>query len=593
MFSRFKDVMSTGIGRRRGPGQSKRWIGLDLGSQSIKLVELEQTAGGLRLVKQLIQELPQAQPGQAIDRTGWSHHLAEAAGGSLSAAPTDYDTAGRQTGSLSRSQVVGWLQSALKEFNAQEVHVSVGGSPVAIRRIRVPPMSARELPEAVKWQVKDSLPFPVEETVLDFRIVGEVWEKDLKKTDVLVAAASKPFLQELIATIERCGVRVASISPTPAALWSCVSSLIPEANHGSVVLVEIGSELTHVAIVKDGQLRVVRDLAIGSASMTQALVGVVASERGEIVIDRSMAESFKRRYGVLTETSEGVTEEGVPLFHIASLMRPVLENLLTEMSRFLDFYKVQMEEEGVSRVLLCGGGATLRSLQPFLADGLGVTVELFNPLLRLTDRVQSLEAEQISEGGPRLAVAVGLALNHGQGLNVLPLAARTAMAAAISRDVVMRIGTRVGTLAMGLYLALMLVAGVIHVQVRGRQNVWAKLEADYRKGLETIASRKTLESAMQQVQYFVDGQPVWAGCLKELGALTPSGVELNEVSVMGDQLHIKGRVVSGKASAQGSVSQFVEALEQSIFFKAVGLTSSEMHSGETGKTSFDIQGLLE
>lgn len=544
---------------------TKRWVGLDIGSSSIKLIELEQTATGIRLVNSVIQELPSAQGPQSIDR-------------------------------------VGWLQATLKEFGAKEVHLAVGGPEVAIRRVRVPPMSTEELAEAVKWQVKDELPFPIQEVVLDFEVLGEVWDKDIKKQDLLVAAASKPFLQQSIAAVERAGVRVASVTPAHVALWSCVAALIPEAREGSVALVEIGAKTTHVTIVKDGHVRVVRDLPLGSASLTNALTGVVTSEQGTVTIDRAQAEILKRRYGVLPEAPEGKTEDGVPLFHLASLMRPVMEQLLTEVSRFLDFYRAQMEEGGVSRVLLCGGGANLKQLQPFLADGLGMTVEVFNPLIRITDRAEPVAAEQLAEEGPRLAAAVGSALDHGQGMNLLPTEVRRARMPVISRRARGLAARALAGLALALYLGAQLTAVALGHRVRSQQAVWAQAEPRYREYLRVSSTRTALEGTMAQGERFLNQRPVWEGIFKELGVLIPSTIVLSELSVVPDEdltspvavrIALKGKVVSGGATAQGSISRLVGEMEDSVFFRDVKLVSSEMRAGEAGTTRFELEGLLE
>jgi type IV pilus assembly protein PilM len=178
------------MNRLRKSRDRKRWVGLDIGSSSLKLVELEQTAEGVRLIKQLIQEFPVSAEGQPVDPDGW-------------------------------------LSNALREFETQEVHVSVGGAAVVVRRVLVPPMSARELPEAVKWQVKDQVPFAIESAVLGFDVIGEVWERDFQQQDVLVAAAATPSVEGLITRIERSGVRVVSLMPAVLALWSSISGLIP------------------------------------------------------------------------------------------------------------------------------------------------------------------------------------------------------------------------------------------------------------------------------------------------------------------------------------------------------------------------------
>ena len=550
--------------RSRGRRPPQHWVGLDLGTRSLKLVELEPTAGGVRLLKSLIQELPVPAEGRPVD---WA----------------------------------GWLQSTLKEFTAVEVHVSAGGPEVALRRVAIPLMSRQEMPEAVKWQVKEQLPFPIQDALLDFRVTGEVWEKDIKKQDVLVAAASRPFIQGLIEAVERAGVRVASISPNYAALWVGAAALVPEVGRGSIALVELGAGKTEVTIVKDGHIRLVRDLAMGSESLTEALVGVVVSEQGQMTIDHSRAESLKRLYGVLTETAEGTTEDGVPLFHLSSLMRPVLERLLTELSRVFSFYKVQMDEAGVSRLLLCGGGATLKQLQSYLAHGLGMTVEVFNPLVRIGERTQPLEPEQIAEGGPRLGVAIGLAIEHGQGLNLLPIDLQRSRATAVNRGVWKRVGMWVAGVAAAVYVGLQLSSAGLAGRIAQQRRIWHTLAPSYERCLELAASSRAIETTVEQVTRLQQRQPVWDGALKELGRLVPATIELGELSVSADgapgketfSFRLKGTGTSAAVAGEGSVARFLETLERSPFFSGVELVGSMVDPSDASRVMVEIRGRLE
>jgi type IV pilus assembly protein PilM len=550
--------------RARGARAPQRWVGLDLGSRSLKLVELESTPAGVRLLKSLIQELPVPAEGQAVDRAGW-------------------------------------LQSALKEFAASDVHVSAGGPEVAMRRVAVPLMSRQELPEAVKWQVKEQLPFPVQDALLDCRVTGEVWEKDIKKQDVLVAAAGRAFIQSLLETVERAGVRVASVSPTHAALWACASALVPDIGRGSAALVEIGAGQTEVTIAKDGQIRLVRDLAVGSDSLTGSLVGVVVSEHGQTAIDRSRAEALKRRYGVLADAAEGTTEDGVPLFHLSSLMRPVLEHLLTELSRVFSFYRVQMDDAGVSRLLLCGGGATLKQLQSYLADGLGMTVEVFNPLLRLSERSQPLEPEQVAEGGPRLGTAIGLALEHGQGLNLVPVEVQRSRETAVTRIVWARAAAWAGAAAAVVYLGLQLFSAALGGRIAHQREAWGRLAPSYEQGLRTAASAQNLDVTVDQVGRLLERQPVWDGLLKELGTLVPATIELSELTVSAEgppgreslSFRMKGTGAAAAVAGEGSIAQFLDAMERSVFFADVQLVRSEMDTADSSRVSVEIQGKLE
>jgi type IV pilus assembly protein PilM len=550
--------------RARAHRLAPRWIGLDIGARSIKLAELERTPAGIRLVKSLIQELPSPHEGRTVDSTGW-------------------------------------LQTALKAFHADEVHVAASGPEVAMRRVAVPLMSKQEMPEAVKWQAKEHLPFPIQGAVLDFQVTGEVWEKDIKKQDVLVAAAGRGVIQSLMESVARAGARVVSIVPTHAALWAAAAALVPDIAKGSVALVEVGAGHTRVTIAKDGHIRLIRDLDVGSDSLTEAMVGMVAAEHGQMSIDRARAESLKRRYGILPDATDGSTEEGVPLFHLSSLMRPVLEHLLTELSRLFSYYRVQMDEAGVSRLLLCGGGAALKDLQPYLADGLGMTVEVFNPLVRIPERAVTLEPELVAEGGPRLGIAIGLALEHGQGLNLVPGETRRMKAAEAHRGAWQKAAQWALAAAAALYLALHALAFWTGSRLEAQRDRWAALSPAYEQSLRLAASAAGLESTVRQVQRLLDRQPAWDGILRELGALVPPTIELNDVafSAAGPPgreafaVRLRGTGSATAVAGEGSIAQFMEALEQSPFFSGVDLVSSAINQADGSRVIVEIRARIE
>ena len=556
----------------------QRWVGLDLGSHAIKLAEVEQTATGYRLIKTLIQDLSWG-PDAASGARPESHPAA---------APRPLDFAG-------------WLQAALKEFAADELHVSLSGPEVALRRVHLPLMSRRELLEAARWQLKDQISFPVQEAVVDVQLLGEVWDKDIKKQDVLVAAASRAAVDGAVQLVEQAGGRVASVTPAPLALWRSVETFLPEARHGSVAVLEIGGTSTQITIAHQGRIRLVRDLGIGSATVTEALVGMVASEQGEVSIDLAKAEALKRRYGVVKETAEGTTDEGVPLFHLSALMRPVLEQLVTEVSRALDFYRVEMEEAGVGRILLCGGGSNVKQLRAFLADGLGVKVELWNPLPRIPDRVQALEPEQVTEHGPRLAVALGLALEHGQTMRLITPRPRQ-RAAELPRLQLPAGSWRMAAASVGGMLAaaflwMLGTLGVLQLRLNAEQRRWRAVEPAHAAGQQAAQAVAAAEAALSQVEAFRAREPVWDGVLKELGRLMPSTVELTELAVSADgagdgRVHVKGRVTLG-GRPERVLGQLVDGLNQSAFFSSVELAGSEIHTTGTAGATYELDGRLE
>lgn len=485
----------------------------------------------------------------------------------------------------------------LGELSGRSVHAALAGADVAIRRLVMPLMPKLELLEAAKWELKDQVAFPIQEAALDVRVLGEVVEQDVKKQDVLAAAAPSRAVSALIGELTRARLRIESISPQSCAAWECVAALIPEARRGSVAVLDIGCSQTSIVIAHDGAPQLVREIAFGSDLLTQALVGTVAlDDGGAVTIDRPMAERLKQRHGILSDAAEGKTDENIPLFHLASLMRPVMEQVLTELSRLFDFYKTQGHSAGVQRLLICGMDATLSNLQVSLSEGLGIPVEVFNPLQHLPQPSKTAADELPEAEGSRLAAAIGLALSHGQGVNLLPRASQTANAAGdATANRTPRLAAAVGLIALAVTGGFLAAVGISQWHVSRQQRLWQQIEPAYTQRLNQDEANRSLDAALDIVQTFFERQPLWGSLLKELAALVPATIELTEchIEFEGERriARLKGRVIA--AGNGGGVAQLAEALERSPFFSDVNLIDSEVRSSEMGASTFSLEAFLE
>lgn len=561
--------------------RGRRWIGVDIGSASIKVAVLEPGAHGPRLAKSLIQELPLDDGGTPVD-------------------------------------CAGWLQTVLQACEPGAAHVNLSGDAVAVRRIAVPPMSSAELPEAVKWQVKDQLPFAVQDAAIAFAVLGEVWEKDLRKADVLVAAATRERLQARDQQIRQAGRTTASVVPTPFALWSAVRALVPESRTGSIAVVEFGARTTQVAIGRQGQLQLVRELPLGTQHVTDALIGLSTSDRGTLIADRGQAEALTRQHGIVTEQATGSTAEGIPLFHAASLMRPVLEQALTEISRLLDFYKVQTDAPGIARIVLCGGGACVKHLAEYLHEGLGVPVEVFHPAARLSgsaplgaqhsltsgsvggDKAAGAEA---GEEDARLATAIGLALNHGEQLDLCAPVGAAAASGSWERQIGRwkPLAIMVAAVAFGALALLQGLSWIQQVRLAALQREWAPLESAYTQAMAARASERSAQQAAEQVEQLAVQEPLWDGVFKSLSALTPASIVLTDLRIEAEpssalrRLRIAGVATDDGAAAHQAISTFMSSLERSAFVDQIELVqSTASDAAEAGSTTrFELSGALE
>src|SRR4030042_721665 len=146
-------------------------IGLDIGSHSIKLVGLKMTSKGSFLTCVGIKEIP---PGKDKE---------------------DVNTV---------SEILRTLVGEVG-LKTKKVNLTVSGSGVNIQRISVPFMPKAELKEAVRWAIKEHLPFPVETAQIDFHILGEVIEDKVKKLDLMVVACPNHLIDQTLAIAKNAG----------------------------------------------------------------------------------------------------------------------------------------------------------------------------------------------------------------------------------------------------------------------------------------------------------------------------------------------------------------------------------------------------
>ena len=327
----------------------KETIGLDIGSHSIKLVGLKMTSKGPFLTCLGMKEIPPGTDKEDVDKL---------------------------------SQI---LKALFKEagLETKKVRLTVSGSGVQIKRISIPSLPKAELKEAVRWEIKDHLPFPVETAQIDFHILNEYVEDNIKKLDLIVVACPKQLIDRTLSIAEGAGLQPTHLDATPFALWNTLLAWDQLKKEETVALIDLGAEKTGICLFKDGVLQFSREVTPGGADITRAVMeGIGSSGEAQPIYERS--EKIKQEIGIPSEPSrEGMSDKSASLSKLSFLVRPVLERLAAEIGRSLDYYRSQFNEERIDRILLTGGGANLKNIVSYLANELRLPVEHFNPLKKI------------------------------------------------------------------------------------------------------------------------------------------------------------------------------------------------------------------
>src|ERR1043165_2632574 len=344
-------------------GKKKSVAGLDIGSSSVKMVELEGKLSNLNLVSLGFENLP---------------------------ADTIID------GQIMELNVVSdVIQSVCNnhQIKADKVVTGVSGHSVILKNIVLPPMSREELEESIDWHAEEHIPYDLADVSLDYQVTAETPES----TNVLIAACKKERIDNIKQAIQLAGKTPVVIDVDTFALQNCYEINYNPTDEDVVTLLNIGASTMNVNIVKGTRSLFTRDITVGGSQFTDVL-------QRSLGLNFQQAEAVKR--GV-TDAVEGLEEKS-----IEPLMNNVTEIVAMEIQKTFDFYRATTEdnETQVQKILISGGGSKLNGLAQELSQRLELAVEVLNPFRNIRVDSRKFDADYINEVMPEMAVAVGLAV---------------------------------------------------------------------------------------------------------------------------------------------------------------------------------------
>jgi type IV pilus assembly protein PilM len=344
-------------------GKKKSVAGLDVGSSSIKMVELEGKANNLNLVSFGFENLP---------------------------SDTIVD------GQIMELNVVSdVIQSVCNthQINADKVVTGVSGHSVIIKNIVLPPMSREELEESIDWHAEEHIPYDLADVSLDYQVTAETSDA----THVLIAACKRERIDSMRQAIQLSGRTPVVIDVDTFALQNCYEVNYQPSDNQVVTLLNIGASTMNVNIVKGTRSLFTRDITVGGSQFTDVL-------QRSLGLNYQQAEAVKR--GV-NSAVEGLEEKS-----IEPLMNNVTEIVAMEIQKTFDFYRATTEDNQtvVQKILISGGGSKLNGLAAELSRRLELPVEVLNPFRNINVDSNKFDPAYLNEIMPEMAVAVGLAV---------------------------------------------------------------------------------------------------------------------------------------------------------------------------------------
>ncbi len=340
--------------------KSKQVIGLDIGSRTIKIAEIEDKKKNFILKKIGIQDVP---PG-AIEEGAIRNPEAV-------------------------TDVIRQIFSAHK-IKEKNVAISIGGYSTIVKNITVSKMMEDQLHETIKIEAEQYIPFDINDVNIDFQIIGDN-ENNPNQMNVLLVAAKKDMVSDYINLVQ-----MADLTPCIIDVDAFALQNIYEINYmtegENVALIDIGANKTTLNILKGNYSAFNRDVSLGCQQINLKIVSLkgCSIEEAEQIYHSDNAENISSK-----ETVEIVSS--------------VVTDWCMEIRRALDFYYSTYPEDQIRKIILSGGGANLKKFRQLLAVETSSEVEIINPFGNFTvdSKYDQAYLEKIA---PQVAICMGLAL---------------------------------------------------------------------------------------------------------------------------------------------------------------------------------------
>ncbi len=344
-------------------GRKKGVAGLDVGSSSVKVVELDGKLSNLSLVGLGFENLPDDAivDGQIMEMNAVSETIQD----------------------VCRNH----------QINAQQVVTGVSGHSVIVKNIVLPPMSRDELEESIDWHAEEHIPFDLADVSLDYHVT----EQSNDATSVVIAACKRERIDSLKQAVQLAGRQPVVIDIDTFALQNCYEINYQPDSSTVVALLNIGASTMNVNIVQGVNSVFTRDITVGGSQFTDIL-------QRNLGLSFQQAEAVKR--GVVDPSGE-MDEKS-----IEPLMNNVTEMVAMEIQKTFDFYRATTEDTGVvvQKILISGGGSKLSGLAEDISNKLELPVEVLDPFRQIKVDTRKFDPDYLSEIMPEMAVAVGLAV---------------------------------------------------------------------------------------------------------------------------------------------------------------------------------------
>ncbi len=344
------------------------YLGIDIGTASIKIVEVKNAKDRPLLVNYGILESPD--------------HLER-----LNSA---IQTSSLSIGIAHTTELLRLLLSKMKP-RTKEAVVSLPSFLSFMTLLEMPDMPPRDMAKAISFQVQQYVPFDTKNIAVDWTSVGSYeTQAGEKRQQISLTAVPNEYIARYQKIFKKTGIVLRALEVES---FSIVRSLIGN-DPTATIIADIGNRSTNIAVADQGFLKHNAQIDFAGVSLTQAIAKGLS-------ISIKRAEELKKRNGLAGKTSGE--------YELSTLMMPFLDAILMEIKRVKAIYE-KKSLRTIERVILTGGGSRLVGIASYAEQQLGIPVIVDNPLKNI--RYDPAHEPVLASLAPLFSVAIGLGIRR-------------------------------------------------------------------------------------------------------------------------------------------------------------------------------------
>lgn len=275
------------------------------------------------------------------------------------------------------------------------VQISISGQSVFSRFVKLPPVESDKLHQIVLYEAQQNVPFPMDEVVWDYQLLGASGE-----LDVMLAAVKTEFVEDITDCVESGGLHTDLVDVAPMALYNAVRYNYDDLP-GCTLVVDIGARSTDLIFIEDGYF-FNRSIPVAGNTITQQIMREFNMEFAEAE-EMKQAHAFVAFGGAYEAPSSEVADK------VSKSVRLVMTRMHAEINRSINFYRSQQGGSRPDLILLAGGSSIIPHSEVFLKEKLKVEVDYLNPLRNVVV-ASHISEDDIASHVHTLGSNIGLAL---------------------------------------------------------------------------------------------------------------------------------------------------------------------------------------